>query len=49
MTIMQATAMKNGVGIGIPGMNPPKYVNVGSLTTGSSLLLIQAAIERPAV
>ena len=24
MTIIHATAMKNGVGIGIPGINPPK-------------------------
>ena len=49
ITIIHATAMKNGVGIGIPGINPPKYANVGSLTTGSSLLLIHAAIERHAV
>ena len=47
--IMQITAMKNGVGIGIPGINPPKYVKVTSLTIGNSLLLIHAAIERPAV
>ena len=37
------------VGIGIPGINPPMYEKVASETIGSSLLLIQAAIERPAV
>ena len=41
--------MKKGVGIGIPGIYPPKYPNDGSLMIGSSLLLIHAAIERPAV
>ena len=49
ITITQIIAIKNGVGIGIPGINPPKYVKVVSLTIGSSLLLIHAAMERPAV
>ena len=49
ITIIHATAIKNGVGIGIPGIKPPKYPNDGSLITGSSLLLIHAAMERPAV
>ena len=49
ITMTHANAIKNGVGIGIPGINPPKYPKEGSLITGSSLLLIHAAIERPAV
>ena len=47
--IMHPNAMKIGVGMGIPGKNPPYYANFGSLITGSSLLLTQAAMERPAV
>ena len=47
--IMQAIAINTGVGIGTPGMKLPKYLKVGSLITGSSLLLIHAAIDRPAV
>ena len=34
ITIIHATAIKNGVGIGIPGIKPPKYPNDGSLITG---------------
>ena len=49
MMIIQITAIKNGVGIGTPGINPPKYLKVGSLMIGSSLLLIQAAMDLPAV
>ena len=49
VTRIHAAAMKTGVGIGIPGMKPPNTAKDGSLTIGSSLLLIQAAMERPAV
>ena len=49
VTRIHAAAMKTGVGIGIPGMKPPNTAKVASLTIGSSLLLIQAAMERPAV
>ena len=46
---MQMATINTVVGIGIPGMKPPKYENFGSGTIGSSLLFIHAAIERPAV
>ena len=41
--------MNTGVGTGIPGMKLPKYPKRSSLIEILSLLLIQAAIERPAV
>ena len=49
MMIIHATAMKNGVGIGIPGIKLPKIANPSSVTTGSWFWLIHAAILRPAV
>ena len=45
----QISIMNTGVGIGIPGINPPYIPKDSSLITGSSLLLIHAAMERPAV
>ena len=41
--------MKMGVGTGMPGRKVPAYLNATSLIMGSWLLLIQAAMERPAV
>ena len=41
--------MKMGVGTGIPGRNVPAYLKARSLIMGSWLLLIQAAMDRPAV
>ena len=41
--------MNTGVGTGIPGMKFPKYPNLVSLIEMLSLLLIHAAMERPAV
>ena len=38
-----------GVGTGIPGRNVPAYLKARSLIMGSWLLLIQAAMDRPAV
>ena len=45
----QISIMNTGVGIRIPGINPPYIPKDSSLITGSSLLLIHAAMERPAV
>ena len=43
-------AMNTGVGMGTPGMNPPKTPKPESVgMIGSALLLIHAAMERPAV
>ena len=41
--------MKIGVGTGMPGRKVPAYLKSRSLMMGSWLLLIQAAMERPAV
>ena len=41
--------MKIGVGTGIPGRKVPAYLKDMSFIMGSWLLLIQAAMERPAV
>ena len=41
--------MNTVVGTGIPGITPPKYLNVLPGTIGRRLKLIQAAICRPAV
>ena len=38
-----------GVGTGMPGRKVPAYLKPRSLMMGSWLLLIQAAMERPAV
>ena len=46
---MQIAVMNTGVGTGIPGMKLPKYPKRTSLIEMLSLLLIHAAIERPAV
>ena len=41
--------MNTVVGIGIPGITPPKHLNSLPGTIGRRLELIHAAIERPAV
>ena len=43
------TVIKMGVGTGMPGRKVPAYLKERSLMMGSWLLLIQAAMERPAV
>ena len=49
MIIMHIAAMNIGVGSGSPGMNLPNQPKLSSLMTGSWLLFIHAAMERPAV
>ena len=41
--------IKTGVGTGMPGRKVPAYLKATSLIMGNWLLLIQAAMERPAV
>ena len=48
-TRITRAVIKMGVGIGIPGRKVPAYLKVRSLIMGSWLLLIQAAMDRPAV
>ena len=48
-TRITKAVMKIGVGTGMPGRKVPAYLKEMSFIMGSWLLLIQAAMERPAV